>query len=55
MITVARATKLTETKKANGEDESIELSHDQAVAAETQFYGGEQGPQSEDEDIAGSE
>ena len=55
MIAIVRTTKLTDTKKANAEDESIELSNDQAVGVETECYGGEQGPQSEDEDVTGSE
>ncbi len=55
MIAIARTTKLTDTKRANVEDESIEISNDQAVGVETEFYGGEQGPQSEDEDVTGSE
>ena len=54
MITIARTIKLTDTKKANVEDESIELDNDLPVGVETEVYGGEQGPHSEDEDVTGS-
>ena len=54
MITIARTTKLTKTAKENLEDECAELRNNQAVAAETEFYAGEQGQQSEDENITGS-
>ncbi len=55
MITVARTTKLTEASKEKAKDESVERSHDQAVGVESEFYGGEQGQEPENEDLQGSE
>ena len=54
MITIARTTKLTEGNKEKAEDESIELSHEQTASMETEFHGGEQGQDPEDEDLEGS-
>ena len=55
MITIARATKLTEASKEKVENESIEPNHGQATGVETEFYGGEHRQEPEDENLAGTE
>ena len=55
MLAIARTTKLTASTKETVEDESLEHAHASAAAAETEFYGGEQMDEPEDEDIAASE
>lgn len=55
MLTIARTTKPASATKEKAEDESIVLSHGQGAAVETEFYGGEQMQDPEDEDGLGSE
>jgi hypothetical protein len=55
MIAIARTTKLTAGTKEKVEDEAVEETHVARSGIETEFYGGEQAEEAENEDIAASE
>ena len=55
MLAIARTTKLTTTSKENLEDETVEPVNTPGPLVETEFYGGEQGDEPEnDDDCAGA-
>ena len=53
MLAIARTTKLTTTSKEKLEDETVELVNTPRPQVETEFYGGEQVEEPENDDIAG--
>ena len=52
MLAIARTTKLTTTSKENIEDETVESVNTPGPAVETEFYGGEQTDEPENDDFA---
>ena len=52
MLAIARTTKLTATSKEKLEDETVELVNTPRPQVETEFYGGEQAEEPENEDFA---
>ena len=51
MLAIARTTKLTATEKEKVEDETVELGNAATSLGETEFYGGENTDEPENEDI----
>jgi hypothetical protein len=50
MLAIARSTKLTTTSKEKVEDETLEHVHSSGIGVETEFYGGENRDEPEDDD-----
>jgi len=52
MLAIARTTKLTATSKEKAEDETLEYVNAPGPLGETEFYGGEQTDEPENDDVA---